>query len=130
MHPVGGLRVEGLPEMRLPVEVAPGGAQSPVAFVRALEAPGDIPRMGGDSGGDDAGPQIWLIRAKGGEAWKLTTHKAGVQAFEWLPDGTGIAFAASQPKTDEQKAAEKAGEDAIAVDEGPNGQASGSYSHL
>ncbi len=98
-----------------------------VAFLSSRDAPGGGAGGGGD---EDAGPQIWVIRTAGGEAWKLTTHKTGVQAFEWLPDGSGLVFTAPPPKTDAQKAAEKAGDDAIAVDEGPNGQTRGSYSHL
>jgi len=97
-----------------------------VALLSSRDAAGSRPA----GGGDDGGAQIWVIRAGAGEAWKLTTHPSGVRSFEWLHDGSAIVFTASQPKTDEQKAAEKAGDDAIAVDEGPNGQSAGSYSHL
>jgi len=76
-------------------------------------------------GGEAAGRQIWLIRSAGGEAWKLTEHKDGISAFEWSPDGNSIVFTAADPKGEEIK-----GEDAIAVDEGPNGQGKGRWSNL
>lgn len=88
---------------------------------------------GAEGSGEGAnGPiaQIWVIRAAGGEAWQLTSHKSAIQAFEWTADSASIVFSSSEAKTDEQKAAEKAGDDAIDVDEGPNGQASGAYSNL
>lgn len=88
-------------------------------------------RDGGEASRDqDSGGQIWLIRAEGGEAWRLTTHAGTIRSFEWMPDSTRIVFVSADAKTDDQKAAEKAGDDAIYVDEGPNGQTSGSYSSL
>ena len=78
----------------------------------------------------DAGPQIWVIPANGGEAAKLTDHKGIIQSFEWAADGSRIVFLAEQAKTEAEKAAEKAGNDAIYVDEGPNGQERGRYSEL
>src|SRR5690606_3343761 len=38
---------------------------------------------GASGKGDDNGPQIWLIRTDGGEAWKLTSHKGGIRCVEW-----------------------------------------------
>ena len=32
--------------------------------------------------------QIWMIRADGGEAWKVSDLSDGITAFEWSPDGT------------------------------------------
>ncbi len=78
----------------------------------------------------EGGGQLWLIRSTGGEAWKLTAHEGTIRAFEWTPDSSAIVLVSSDPKTEAQKAAEKAGDDAIYVDEGPNGQTSGSYSTL
>jgi dipeptidyl aminopeptidase/acylaminoacyl peptidase len=51
---------------------------------------------------DDAKPdarQIWLISPSGGEAWQLTRHGAGIDAFRWSPDGTRIALVAPVPET-------------------------------
>jgi dipeptidyl aminopeptidase/acylaminoacyl peptidase len=78
----------------------------------------------------DAGPQIWVIRTSGGEASKLTDHKGNIQSFEWSADGSRIFFLAEQAKSEEEKAAEKAGSDVIFVDEGPNGQDRGRYSEM
>lgn len=78
----------------------------------------------------DAGPQIWIIRTSGGEATKLTDHKGNIQRFEWAADGSRIFFLADEAKSEEEKAAEKAGDDAIFVDEGPNGQDRGRYEEI
>ncbi len=86
---------------------------------------------GGDGADRDrAGRQIWLIRTRGGEAWKLSGHDGGVSAFEWAPDGKSIIFRASDAKSKEEKESAKGGADAIYVDEGPNGQGQGSWSNL
>lgn len=76
---------------------------------------------------EDEAPQIWLLRARGGEAWTLTDHKGRIKSFEWSRDGSQIFFLSEDAKTDEEKAAEKAGDDAIYVDEGPSGQERGRY---
>ena len=65
---------------------------------------------------------IWVIPVDGGEASRLTDHKSKIKAFEWTKDSTSIVFLAERVKSEAQKAAEKAGDDAIFVDEGPNGQ--------
>jgi dipeptidyl aminopeptidase/acylaminoacyl peptidase len=89
-------------------------------------------RSAGAGGGsqDEAGPQIWIIRASGGEAWKLTDHKGAIERFEWAPDGARLFFVSADAKSDEEKAAEKAGDDAVFVDEGPNGQDRGRFESL
>jgi len=76
------------------------------------------------------GRQIYLIRANGGEARKLSDHKDGLSSFRWAEDGKEIFFLADEAKTEEQKKAEKAGEDVIGVDEGPNGQGRGHWNQL
>jgi dipeptidyl aminopeptidase/acylaminoacyl peptidase len=78
----------------------------------------------------EAGPQIWVIRADGGEASKLTDQKGDIESFEWAADGTRIFFLAKQAKSEDEKAAEKSGNDVIFVDEGPNGQDRGRYSEI
>jgi dipeptidyl aminopeptidase/acylaminoacyl peptidase len=75
-------------------------------------------------------PQVWVIPAGGGEAEKLTDHKGEIKAFEWAADASRIFFLAEQAESEEEKAAKKAGEDAIFVDEGPNGQERGRYSEI
>ncbi len=80
--------------------------------------------------GDDAGAQLWLIPVSGGEASKLTDHKGNIKAFEWSADSGSIVFLADRAKSDARKAAEKAGDDAIVVDEGANGQERGDFTEL
>ena len=85
---------------------------------------------GGAAGAGDGGPQIWLIRADGGEASKLTDHKSGIRSFEWSEDGRTIFFSAEDPRSEEERTAERQGDDVIFVDEGPNGQSRGRWSNL
>lgn len=81
-------------------------------------------------GSGDSGAEIWLIRADGGEATRLTSHDGAIRAFEWSADSSRIFFTATIPQSEKEKAAEKSGEDAIFVDEGPNGQSRGHYAEL
>jgi dipeptidyl aminopeptidase/acylaminoacyl peptidase len=97
-----------------------------VAFLSTRDAAG--PAKDGDAAGSDA--QIWVIPVDGGEASKLTDHKGNIKSFEWTKDGASIVFLADRAKSDAQQAAEKAGDDAIFVDEGPNGQERGEYTEL
>ena len=98
-----------------------------VAFLGSRDAAADRD-SGGGSG--DAAAQIWIIPTDGGEASKLTTHNGRIRSFEWTKDSAAIVFAAEPAKSDAQKASEKAGDDAIFVDEGANGQERGEYSAL
>lgn len=43
-------------------------------------------------------PQIWVLPLEGGEAFKLTTAKEGVETFQWHPDGESLVFLTSEPK--------------------------------
>ncbi|MXX73516.1 MAG: S9 family peptidase [Gemmatimonadetes bacterium] len=44
--------------------------------------------------------QVYLIRPEGGEAEQLTTHNGGVGAFRFSPDGSRIAFTATDHAPD------------------------------
>jgi dipeptidyl aminopeptidase/acylaminoacyl peptidase len=79
---------------------------------------------------DAPGAQIWLLPIRGGEATKLSEHKAAVRSIRWAEDSSRIFFSADQPQTDAQKEARKNAGDAIFVDEGPNGQGRANYSNL
>jgi len=83
-----------------------------------------------DADAADAAAQIWVIPVDGGEAAKLTDHKGDIRSFEWTKDNASIVFVAERAKTDAQKAAEKAGDDAIFVDEGANGQERAQFTEL
>lgn len=96
-----------------------------VAFLSTRDQPTGTGAAAGDSG-----PQIWLIRTDGGEAWKLTSHKGAIRGFAWALDGQSIFFSSSDAKSDDEKASEKAGNDVVAVDEGPNGQTRGRWTGL
>ncbi len=54
------------------------------------------------------GRQIYLIRAVGGEARRLTSVKGGVNDFEWSPDGSRLAFSSVGPESEETVARRKA----------------------
>lgn len=86
------------PEDRSPAW-SPDGSH--VAFLSTRDRP---------AGDRDSGPQIWLIRADGGEAWKLTDHKGTIRSFEWSRDGSQIFFVSGDAKSEEEQAAEKAGD--------------------
>jgi dipeptidyl aminopeptidase/acylaminoacyl peptidase len=70
----------------------------------------------GDEDSDEGGTQVYVISLSGGEARKLTDAETSVSSFKWSPDGKWIAYVASDPKTKEQKDAEKNGEDWTVVD--------------
>ncbi len=45
-------------------------------------------------GSKDSSPQLYSIAAAGGEATRHSHFAPGVEAFKWLPDGTGVVFSA------------------------------------
>jgi dipeptidyl aminopeptidase/acylaminoacyl peptidase len=104
---------------------APDGRH--VAFLSTRDAPSGSRE--GESGADSAA-QIYVIPVDGGEAAKLTDHKGSIRSFEWTRDSSAIVFLAERAKTDADKASEKAGDDAIYVDEEANGQERAQYSEL
>ncbi len=60
---------------------SPDGKWIGFLTARGTAAPGEEPK-----------PQIWLMRASGGEAHALTDAKEGVQSYQWSPDSLAIAF--------------------------------------
>jgi dipeptidyl aminopeptidase/acylaminoacyl peptidase len=97
-----------------------------VAFLSARDAVAAAK----DADAADCCAQIWVIPVDGGEASKLIDHKGKIRSFEWTKDSASIVFVAERAKADDQKAAEKAGDDAIVVDEGANGQERAEFSEL
>jgi dipeptidyl aminopeptidase/acylaminoacyl peptidase len=61
--------------------------------------------------------QIFLMPNEGGEAHVVSTHPTAVSSIAWSPDSKNIYFRAAEPKSDEQKAREKAKDDVIQFDE-------------
>jgi dipeptidyl aminopeptidase/acylaminoacyl peptidase len=74
--------------------------------------------------------QLFLMRTTGGEALQLSKHETAVGSYEWAEDGSRIVFVASHKRSDEEEKARKDGDDAIFVDEGPNGQTAGQWNDL
>jgi dipeptidyl aminopeptidase/acylaminoacyl peptidase len=60
--------------------------------------------------------QIWVMRVDGGEAEPLTDADPGVGAFAWAPDGASIAYLMNDPKTEDEKRAEREKRDVIVAD--------------
>jgi dipeptidyl aminopeptidase/acylaminoacyl peptidase len=48
-------------------------------------------------------PQIYVIRADGGEAQAVTAEDEGVGSFEWMPDGKKFVFTMNEKETKAQK---------------------------
>jgi len=74
--------------------------------------------------------QIFLMRTTGGEALQLSEHETAVGSYQWTDDGSRIVFVASHKRSEEEEKARKDGDDAIFVDEGPNGQTAGQWNDL
>ena len=55
-------------------------------------------------GSAEAKSQIYLMPIDGGEAWKLTDAKENVSAYSWAPDGSTIAFVATDPRSADEEA--------------------------
>jgi dipeptidyl aminopeptidase/acylaminoacyl peptidase len=51
--------------------------------------------------------QVWLLPRDGGEAWRLTDLKGGVNDFVFSPDGGKIVVEAEDPDPEELEAAER-----------------------
>jgi dipeptidyl aminopeptidase/acylaminoacyl peptidase len=64
----------------------------------------------------DDEPQVYVMRADGGEATALTKGKRSVQSFAWSPDGKQISFLAPDAKTEAEEKREKDKDDAHVVD--------------
>jgi dipeptidyl aminopeptidase/acylaminoacyl peptidase len=63
-----------------------------------------VSARGQASGDEQPKAQVYLMRADGGEAWKLTDSKEAVASYSWSPDSTRIAFVATDPRSSEDDA--------------------------
>ena len=78
----------------------------------------------------DKKQQLFVMRTVGGEAVQLTKHKSSVGAYRWSSDARRIFFIAEDPRNEEEQKEYDNGDDAIFVDEGPNGQREGRWTNL
>ena len=74
--------------------------------------------------------QVFVMRTNGGEAVQLTKHKTSVGTYQWSEDSGRIFFVADEPRSEEDEKEHKKGNDAIFVDEGPNGQRESQWNNL
>lgn len=81
-------------------------------------------------GEKDKTNQLFLMRTDGGEALQLTKHKTSVGQYVWASDESAIYFIADEARTDEAQKEFKNGNDAIFVDEGPNGQTAAAWQNI
>ena len=78
----------------------------------------------------DSTQQIFLMRTNGGEAVQLTKHKTAIGTYQWSDDSERIFFVADEAREDDEEKEHKNGNDAIFVDEGPNGQREDQWNNL
>lgn len=74
--------------------------------------------------------QLFWMRTAGGEATQLTKHETSIGQYVWSADSTQIFFRATDKRPEAEQKAIDAKEDAIFVDEGPNGQEASYWSNL
>ena len=66
----------------------------------------------GQGAGEEAPrPQIYIMRADGGEASKLTDAKEGVGSYAWAPDSTRVAFVTTDARSSDDEASIKRRDD-------------------
>ena len=71
--------------------------------------------------------QLFVLPVDGGEAIQLTKHTTAVGGYRWSDDGMSIFFLANDSLPDDLEKERKNGDDAVFIDEGPNGQTRGSW---
>ncbi len=74
--------------------------------------------------------QLFWMRTSGGEATQLTKHETSISQYVWSADSARIFFRATDKRPEAEQKAIDAKEDAIFVDEGPNGQEASYWSNL
>jgi dipeptidyl aminopeptidase/acylaminoacyl peptidase len=64
----------------------------------------------------DGERQVWMIRADGGEAWAVTTHKGGVSGFRFSPDGKQLLLSATDQPSKDEEDRKKVKDDTMVID--------------
>jgi dipeptidyl aminopeptidase/acylaminoacyl peptidase len=64
-----------------------------------------VSARGAGSGDDAPRGQIYVMRADGGEAWKLTDTKEAIASYSWAPDSARIAYVTTDPRSSDDEAA-------------------------
>src|SRR5262249_44922895 len=90
-----------------------------IAFVarRGSAGSGSGAASGTGAAAEPSPAQIYLLSNSGGEAIVLTAHESAVENPIWSPDGKWIFYLASDAKTAEEKARERARDDVHVFDE-------------
>ena len=70
----------------------------------------------GESAGEEAQTQLWVLRPQGGEPWPLTRLEAGVKDFDWMDNET-ILIATEEEPTNYQRSLKERKDKAHAVDD-------------
>ncbi|HJO03580.1 MAG TPA: S9 family peptidase [Acidobacteriota bacterium] len=96
----------------------------------AASASGGGGPSAGGPGGPSATQQIFFMRTRGGEAVALTEHPTSIGTYLWSHDSKRIFFVADDERAEDDRKEMEKGDDAIFVDEGPNGQNRGQWSNL
>lgn len=65
----------------------------------------------------DKPKQIWIQSSSQEAPIKITNSESAISGFKWNPDGKGITYLASEPKTDREKELKKRGYDFIFFEE-------------
>jgi dipeptidyl aminopeptidase/acylaminoacyl peptidase len=63
-----------------------------------------VSARGAATGDDPPRAQLYLMRADGGEAWKLTDSKEAIASYSWSPDSTRVAFVATDARSSDDEA--------------------------
>jgi dipeptidyl aminopeptidase/acylaminoacyl peptidase len=62
-------------------------------------------------------PQVYLMRLRGGEPYRVTDAETGVSSFQWGPGGERIAYTMTDPKSDAERQRETEKRDVNVVGE-------------
>jgi dipeptidyl aminopeptidase/acylaminoacyl peptidase len=92
-------------------------AFSPDAAHIAYRSADPLPDAGGgENGGDDDKPQLWVLPLAGGAPWPLTRFDRPVAVFGWI-DSRSLAVLAAESPTAWEREREEAGDSSVVVED-------------